>query len=574
MRDTSAGHGAPPSPPPSPGSRAARLARDLVAVRAAPLLRAELSFLGALVVGVLLRIDQLGLQIVADDEWHALVAVKRGGFGEIASHFGGADYSIPLALWDELLTRTVGLSELGMRLPPLVFGLAALIALPLLLRRHVSKPATDAFAWLLAISPLHIYFTRYARPYSASFFLETVGVLAILQWWSRPKWTLAALYVFCATLGSYLHLMAGPFLVAPFLFFALERAIRGRREGGASFPQLVALAGITVLSLASVLAVPLVTDWGSISCKVERNHLDPASFEPTLELFTGAPTRALRIVFALASIVGLATAIRRRSRLIGYLAFLLLWQCVAVVATGPQVIEVAIVLARYTLPCLVFLLLTAAIGLARIDAWCREHWEHFPPAFAVYALPLTMLLLGPLWSTTQHPNNWTNHAWYQYQYSTEGRRYFEEQTLVPRYASSFYAKLSEFPPESFLIVEAPWHFPWQSCEYALFQREHRQQMLIAFLGDSPATVAYDEVPLRGEGFEFQNFVHISDIAGMRKRGVRFVILHRRFKAEARSPSNQEPIDLHPWIRYYVEEVGQPVHFDDAVTVFDLTPVER
>ena len=52
----------------------------------------------AFVAGTALRAWQLDIQILIDDEWHAIHKLLRSGPLDIATHLGYADYSIPLTL--------------------------------------------------------------------------------------------------------------------------------------------------------------------------------------------------------------------------------------------------------------------------------------------------------------------------------------------------------------------------------------------------------------------------------------------------------------------------------------------
>ena len=52
----------------------------------------------AFVAGAALRIWQLDIQILIDDEWHAIHKLLRSSPLDIVTHLGYADYSIPLTL--------------------------------------------------------------------------------------------------------------------------------------------------------------------------------------------------------------------------------------------------------------------------------------------------------------------------------------------------------------------------------------------------------------------------------------------------------------------------------------------
>jgi len=121
----------------------------------------ELCFVGVIfLVGILLRVYQLASQIIADDEWHALYRAMIVNYSHIATHFGYADYSIPLTLYYKILSETVGLSEISMRLPPLIAGIFTPIVIPLLWRKHLDRNSYLFFVVMLTVSPLLIYFSR------------------------------------------------------------------------------------------------------------------------------------------------------------------------------------------------------------------------------------------------------------------------------------------------------------------------------------------------------------------------------------------------------------------------------
>ena len=154
----------------------------------------------AVVTGVLLRLHQLSGQIIADDEWHALHTLPSNGYGYILTHLAACDYCIPLTAYDKLLSNTIGLSELGMRAPTLIAGVAALIVLPLLARAYLGAKASVTLACLLSISPLHIHYSRSARPYSIVLLLAIVGVIACDRWLSTGRSRWAGIYAGCAVL--------------------------------------------------------------------------------------------------------------------------------------------------------------------------------------------------------------------------------------------------------------------------------------------------------------------------------------------------------------------------------------
>ena len=97
--------------------------------------------LAAFLVGTALRVWQLDIQILIDDEWHAVHRLLRASASDIATHLGYADYSIPLTLYYQGLHRTIGLSEWGMHVPPLLAGIGLLLVGPRLRARAFAGPS-------------------------------------------------------------------------------------------------------------------------------------------------------------------------------------------------------------------------------------------------------------------------------------------------------------------------------------------------------------------------------------------------------------------------------------------------
>ena len=77
-------------------------------------------------LGTFLRIYQIGLQIPADDEWHALHTVMTNRIFAVATHLGMADHCIPLTLAFKATYFLYGLSETILRFPVLFAGITFL----------------------------------------------------------------------------------------------------------------------------------------------------------------------------------------------------------------------------------------------------------------------------------------------------------------------------------------------------------------------------------------------------------------------------------------------------------------
>ena len=62
-----------------------------------------LSAIGA--AAFFLRAQQLGRQVIIDDEWHAIHKLLASGYGGILTSFGQVDHSIPLTLFYKLARK-------------------------------------------------------------------------------------------------------------------------------------------------------------------------------------------------------------------------------------------------------------------------------------------------------------------------------------------------------------------------------------------------------------------------------------------------------------------------------------
>src|SRR6266496_3659808 len=175
----------------------------------------------AIAAGTWLRWYQLDIQVLIDDEWHALHKVLHSDAYGIATTFGFADHSIPLTLYYRFLALHGGLTEWVMHLPMLVAGVVLLVAAALSLRRETTPPVRVAWVALLAISPLLVYHSRTARPYALTGLLTFVAIVAFRRWWLRDRKStrLNSSHVEISYLAGWFHPITLPFTLLPFVYY-------------------------------------------------------------------------------------------------------------------------------------------------------------------------------------------------------------------------------------------------------------------------------------------------------------------------------------------------------------------
>jgi len=538
-------------------------------------------FVLAILVAAALRLYQVHEQILGGDEMHSVNSVRNHGLMWIFLHIGTADHCIPLTLLNELISETFGMNEMWMRAPSLMAGIGAVIVLPPLLARLVGSRPALVFAWLLAISPFHVYFSRFARPYAISFLLVTVGVLAFYRWWTSGERRWAVLYAGCAILQPWFLMPHAPFVLTPLGWGLAARLLPGERGGNTpSLRRVVRLGVIVALGIAALLGPPLVVDFGAVGLKLAEDSVNVHTLRWSFDLLSGAQLPVLLVGFVLALIVGWVALSLRAPRFAAYLLFVATIHAAAVAIVEPRAVSIPVVFARYTLPELFPLLLGVAAGLDALDTAVRRMWPRLGPGWLAVTCSLSLLAFGPLLlvhdpanRTYYSPNNWIHHRLFTDSYNLERRsRYADRLPLVPGMA--FYERLTDNGSSDEAIVEFPSDLRWNFIPSVLGQRIHGRRVLVGLgkedLERGHWAAGSRRVPWPDERFDFRNLVHVEDIEGMAERGVRYVVFRKNLNAFSRQNNKQSfPVDR--WVSAYDLAFGPAVYDDLDVVVFDLLP---
>ncbi|MFT7463170.1 MAG: hypothetical protein ACI9EF_001514 [Pseudohongiellaceae bacterium] len=171
--------------------------------------------LGALCLAWALQMHFEGVadQLIGGDQEHTLRVALQHDYGEILSDYDSSDNSIPLTLYGRLPIEHGGLTEMGMRLPIMIFDVSLLLA-PLLLLRRLGLATTAATMLLLACCPLVIHYAVVVRPYTPATVFTFLAFIAWDRWLhgtTHPKtntglpWAGLAFAV-CGALAIFWHL--------------------------------------------------------------------------------------------------------------------------------------------------------------------------------------------------------------------------------------------------------------------------------------------------------------------------------------------------------------------------------
>ena len=525
----------------------------------------------ALGFGVWLRWNQLGSQIPLDDEWHALNKLLRSDAADIATHFGLADYSIPLTLYFRFLYLHGGLGEWGMRLPMLLAGIGLLLAGPWLARSLLPRSTRALWVGLMAISPMMVYHSRTARPYAITTLLCVIAIFAFYFWWrgGERRWRWAALYAFSAFLSGWLHLITLAFALAPFLYYGAHAAVQAmspanRITGLRQLRDLVLLGLLTGLLLATALLPPLFTDLSSLAAKAGTDSVTLHSGYRTLLICFGVASPWLLAAIAAVAVVGVLNLWKREREFTGYVIFVLLVAVAAIVASKAAWLQHPLNFARYIQPMVPFLLLATAEGVGVLLA-------HVPLAAVRLGLGAAMLvglyLAGPIPSYLYDPNQFMEDAYFQFDYDP---RYNPYLTMLPHGPiPAFYQELGKRPARSITLIETPWSLETNSDPQPLYQAVHHQRIRIALTTPECGISDYGNYPETATGMRLKNFVHLSALLRGETYGADFLVVHLRSWPEPAQPPSQWPDIAATCLPRIEQHFGAPVYRDDDIEVFAL-----
>jgi hypothetical protein len=526
--------------------------------------------------GLFLRVYQLGAQIPLDDEWHAINKLLRSDAGDIATHFGLADYSIPLTLFYRFLYLHGGLSEWGMRLPMLLAGVGLLIVAPWFVRDITSLRVRAIWTGLLAIAPILVYHARTARPYAITTLLCLTAIFAFRLWRQRreARWRWAALYVAATFLAGYLHLIALTFALLPFAYFGIatlrDCAIaHSRARGLGDLRDLIVIAVATALPLAAALLPPLLNDWVSLAAKAGTDSPTLESSYRTLMICFGIGSPWLLVVFFTLCVLGARRLWRRDGDLGAYLTFVAVVSIAAIVLSKAAWLQHSPNLARYVQPLVPFALLFVAEGIASLLACIAS--DRLQALVASAALG-GAYLAGPIPGYLYSPNQFMGHQYFQFDYDPAHNPY---RIILPTGPiPDFYTRLGKRAPRSLTLIETPWSLETPSDPQQLYQAVHRQDIRIALTSPECGVSGYGNYAESATGMRLRNFTHISALLRGETGRADYLVVHlRSWPAEGALPSEWPNIAA-TCLPQIEEKFGAPAYRDDDIEVFALAPAAR
>ncbi|MBF0518141.1 MAG: glycosyltransferase family 39 protein [Nitrospirae bacterium] len=525
-------------------------------------LKREYLLILAVVAGCFLRLYTITDQIIADDEWHGIHAIFTFSYRHIFSHFGFCDYCIPLTAYYKFMAENFFLSEMVVRTPVLFFGIISLVVFPLVVRNLINRRVGNIFALFLAISPIHIFYSRYARPYVIVVFFSFLGLIAFYKWLhggrdKRWLWT----YIVCAIIGPYFHLTVLPVLLAPLCILVGDKLIY---RNDIPVKEIIKLFFIVLAGQGILLSLPVVVGMSDLSGKLGHDRVSLNTIYETFKLFIGVYNYRMLYIALMLIIAGILSIFKIPKKFLLYLSILFVLQVVFSVFSNSSCISIPMVLARYCLSLQPFFILLLSAGLVAfygfIENITKSRGGPYMLSFAVFAL---FVFFNPLKNIYYFPNNWTNHPKFQAYYDGTNPEY----SLHPEKVSKFYYDLASFPKGSITILEVPWYYEWSyNTKYTNYQRIHGQYVMIGFVGALFKWTRSGELPVLKKLIAFRHFYHVSMYKSLPSK-VKYVVFHKDLKNEIGYPV--EYVDVTPWIKTYTDLFGKPVYEDSMIIVFDV-----
>ena len=442
--------------------------------------------IGALALGALLRLVEVGSALLFGDELHSLRDM-HGGYLQLLRTFSDTGAGMLLPLLQRVLIDAFGASHWTIRAPAWLAGLGLLLVSYPIARRHVSEGVAVGVTALVAISPILVFYAHFARIYA----LIALLCLLLLAWIeallaraqqvspapvsSDPVWSVRdwGVLVGVTALLPYAHPTALGF-VLPVFAAAIATALwsLSRPRLALRFATALAIAGLLCLAAhapASASLEAFVNNKTTTPYPGSFGVLDVATL-----LFGGRALAWAALALGLAAAGGLV--VQRGARALPLLA----------ACAGPGIVIAlvapygdAYAYARYALPSLVPCLLLLGRG---VDALLARFADAAAPRISTLSsaasagLALALYLTGPL-----GPG-----ALVRAQHAQHGNTYLALRPL-PAFdapwpdAPAFYRTLAErvgVAPGT-RVIEAPALTTRTRHLYRAYQRQHGATTVLA-----------------------------------------------------------------------------------------------
>lgn len=560
-------------------------------------------YLLTIVTGGFLRLYLISDQILLDDDWHALNFTINHSLWYLLTHFSYAGANIiPMNAYVRMLLVSSGWSEILLILPSLVAGVASLLVFPLVLKRFFNSRTTIFFAFLFAVSPLIIFYSRVCRPYSIYTFLGFLSIWIFYEWSLTRGGKFGWLFAVTGILCVYFHFVGVIFIFVPLVCAAgiklmpkFPRLPVIREQILPGFKELISVGCVILIGLAILLTAAVIQRVPVINA--DSAHFSIHSIIGFLQFLSGTSYLFPNIFFYALLGIGLIRLFRKSFLLwLIFISVFIAYVFVSLV-TKSNFAHVPLVLARYIIPAFPMAYVLVALGMDSL--WMTT--SVFPinkkiinaARYGVAGCFLAVLVwTGPLRQTYVAPNNFTNHSVFQESYAPINWNRPPISPMLQRsYAlnkdtmSVFYKTLAN-QKDVKKIIEYPVHLGNGFNLLYYYQRFHRKKVAEGYTlaikdwPDSVACIYGDMIPdmILGQvrdpdQLKFRNMVNILDMAAIKNSRADLVIFHKNPESEILEPHTGGDVKeirlITDIARVYRESFGQPIFEDRYLLVFKV-----
>jgi hypothetical protein len=286
-----------------------------------------LTMIAGIFIGGFLRIYHIGSQIIWDDEWHGIYSAGFNHLKYIFTHFHLNDNCIPLTIYYRMMLNSIGLNEIIIRLPQFLSGILILLIFPLIIKKLFNGRIALIYLFLIAISPLLIYFSRFARPYSIVVFLSFIAIISFYFWIVKRKVIYAAIYLASAILAPYFSLSSLAFVLAPILYIVIISFTQQRGlflNGLKKFPRLKDIGIVFFILTVGISAwlLPAAESFSEVMKKSGKGFIDLGTLGGCATLFSGSKSIIVCLILLLLFVYGLFVLYNIDKLLLSYLCII------------------------------------------------------------------------------------------------------------------------------------------------------------------------------------------------------------------------------------------------------------
>jgi len=320
--------------------------------RAAGLSASWISILvGSAILGIVLRLDGIGASLWLD-EFGTLWTVEnslRAAWNRATTFHGQTPFYYTFA-WISI--RLLGESEISLRLPSLVFGLATWAALAVGAWKLFGYRAGVLAFFVAAVDPTLVHASADARPYALAFLMLSLTILGFVGTCLRQERGTRAMWVTCGAGTIWAHYVFYPFVLGIVSAYLMTRSFREQYNPRRFSRDL--LAHIVLVALSAPQFIQLFA---------RREELDWVSHG-----YTGGGLAFMTMSYWLLLVLG-TVAVRKREEPLPDV-FRALWICILVGALGflsLKALGANVIHWRYTQGGLVAIILLAAGGFSLLN---------------------------------------------------------------------------------------------------------------------------------------------------------------------------------------------------------------